>query len=207
MAQDARFSDILWMFAVQCTIFLDVKYHGAEQSDMSIESITVSNVMVRDVKTAKESQTIKTVAKIMADNNIGSVVIVENADAGRPVGIITERDIVRIAGAEQALTLQMPAHDVMSKPIITIDARSSLRDALQQMELKNIRRLPVVDNEKKMVGIITDKDIFRALMKSQSLVASFCESLMVEYKPVYERLSEFMLGEMPMPGGNPNENF
>jgi hypothetical protein len=40
-------------------------------------------------------------------------------------------------------------------------------------------------------------------MKSQSLVASFCESLLVEYRPVYERLSEFMLGEMPMPGGNP----
>jgi CBS domain-containing protein len=50
---------------------------------MSIESITVSNVMVRDVKTAKESQTAKTVAKIMSDNNIGSVVIVKNADASR----------------------------------------------------------------------------------------------------------------------------
>ncbi len=195
------------MFAVQCTIFLDVKYHEAEKGTMSIESITVSNIMVRDVKTAKESQTVKTIAKIMTENNIGSVVIVKNADVSRPGGIITERDIVRIAGAEQALTLQMPARDVMSEPIITIDATSSIRDALQQMELKNIRRLPVVDKEKKMVGIITDKDIFRAIMKSQSLTVSFCESFMVEYKPVYERLSEFMLGEMPMPGGNPNENF
>jgi hypothetical protein len=43
----------------------------------------------------------------------------------------------------------------------------------------------------------------RALMKSQSLVASFCETLLVEYKPVFERLSEFMLAEMPMPGGSP----
>jgi CBS domain-containing protein len=170
---------------------------------MSIESITVSNIMVRNVKTAKETQTVKAVAKIMIDSNIGSVVIVKNADASRPIGIITERDIVRIAGADQALTLQMPARDIMSKPAITIDAMSSIKDALQAMELNNIRRLPVVDKEKKMVGIITDKDIFRALMKSQSLVASFCESLLVEYKPVYERLSEFMLGEMPMPGGNP----
>jgi CBS domain-containing protein len=66
---------------------------------MSIESITVSNVMVGEVKTARESQTVKAVAKIMTDNNIGSVVIVKNADASRPVGIITERDIVRMAGA------------------------------------------------------------------------------------------------------------
>ena len=174
---------------------------------MSIESITVSSVMVRNVKTAKETQTVKAVAKTMTENNIGSVVIVGNADASRPVGIITERDIVRIAGVEQALTLQMAARDAMSKPVITIDATSSIKDALQAMELNNIRRLPVVDKEKKMVGIVTDKDIFRALMKSQTLVASFCESLLVEYKPIYERLSEFMLGEMPMPGGNPNENF
>lgn len=174
---------------------------------MSIETISVSNVMVRDVKTVNESQTVKAVAKIMTENNIGSVVIVKNVDAHRPVGIITERDIVRIAGAEQALTLHMAAREIMSKPVITINAASSIKDALQQMELKNIRRLPVVDKEKKMVGIITDKDIFRALMKSQSLVASFCESLLVEYKPVYERLGEFMLGEMPIPGGNPNGNF
>lgn len=191
------------MFAVQCTTFLDVKYHEAEQSSMSIESITVSSVMVRDVKTAKESQTVKAVAKIMADNNIGSVVIVKNADPNRPVGIITERDIVRIAGAEKALMLQMSARDIMSKPVITIDAMGSIRDALQTMELNNIRRLPVIDKEKKIVGIVTDKDIFRALMRSQSLVASFCESLLVEYRPVYERLGEFMLGEVPFPGGSP----
>ncbi|HEX2014608.1 MAG TPA: CBS domain-containing protein, partial [Nitrososphaera sp.] len=111
---------------MQCTIFLDVKYHEAEQAGMSIESITVSNIMVRSVKTAKESQTIKAVAKIMTDSNIGSVVIVKNEDTSKPVGIITERDIVRIAGADQALTLQMPARDVMSKPVITIDATSSI---------------------------------------------------------------------------------
>jgi len=174
---------------------------------MSIESITVSTVMARNVITAKESQTVKTVARIMTDSHIGSVVIVRNTDANRPVGIITERDIVRIAGAEQALTLQMPVHDIMSKPIIAIAEMSSIKDALQTMELNNIRRLPVVDKEEIMVGIVTDKDIFKALMKNQSLVASFCENLLVDYRPVYERLSEFMLGEMPMPGENQHEKF
>ncbi len=78
-----------------------------------------------------------------------------------------------------------------------------MKDALQEMELHDIRRLPVVDKDKTMVGIVTDKDIFRALMKSQMLITSFCESLTVEYKPVYERLSEFMLGEMQTPGDKP----
>jgi CBS domain-containing protein len=191
------------MFAVPCTTFLDIKYYEPVRGYMSIESVTVFSVMVRNVKTAKEGQTVKTVAKIMADNSIGSVVIVSSNDAAKPVGIMTERDIVRMAGSEQVLTLQVPARDVMSKPVITIEEGSSVKDALQEMELYNIRRLPVVDKEKRMVGIVTDKDIFRALMKSQTLVASFCESLTVEYKPVYERLNEFMLGEMPTPGGKP----
>ena len=169
---------------------------------MSIESVTVSSVMVKNVKTVKENQTVKQAAKIMSENDIGSIVIVRNTDSTKPVGIITERDIVRIVGAEQALTLQMPAHEIMSKPIITIDAMSSIKDALQTMELNNIRRLPVLDKNNNMIGIVTDKDIFRALMKDQALVASFCESLVVDYRPAYERFSEFMLGELPSGGSH-----
>lgn len=191
------------MFAVPCTIFLDVKYYEPVKGGMSIESVTVSSVMVRNVKTANEVQSVKMVAKIMADYNIGSVVIVSGNNAAKPVGIITERDIVRMVGLEQVLTLETPARDVMSKPVITIEEGSSVKDALQEMELHDIRRLPVVDKDKTMVGIVTDKDIFRALMKSQMLITSFCESLTVEYKPVYERLSEFMLGEMQTPGDKP----
>ena len=168
---------------------------------MSIESLTVASIMIKDVKTAKESQTVKAVARIMNENDIGSVVIIKITDADKPVGIVTERDIVRVAGTTQVLTLQMPARDIMSKPVITIDATSSIKDAIQAMQLYNFRRLPVVDKEKKMVGIITDKDIFRAIMNSQSLITSISESVIVEYKPVYERFSEFVLDEMLLPGG------
>jgi CBS domain-containing protein len=69
------------------------------------------------------------------------------------------------------------------------------------MELNNFRRLPVVDREKKMVGIVTDKDIFKVIMKSQALITSMSGSLSVEYRPVYERFSEFVLDEMLLPGG------
>lgn len=191
------------MFAVQCTTYIDIKYHQLEKSNMSIESTSISSIMVKEVKTAKEDQTVKSVAKIMTDNNIGSVVIVKHSDTNYPVGIITERDIVRMLGAEQVFTLQLAARDVMSKPVVTIGQTNSVKDALQQMQLSDIRRLPVVDKEKKIVGIVTERDIFRAMMNSQSLIMSFCESLMVEYKPVYERLGEFIAGEVPKPGGIP----
>jgi CBS domain-containing protein len=170
---------------------------------MSIETIPVSDIMVRNVKTAEENQSIHAIAKVMSENNIGSVVILKSNEVEGLSGIITERDIVRIAGAAQISSsiLQLIARDVMSKPVITIDAASSIQDAIQSMKLNNIRRLPVVDREgKKMVGIITDKDIFRAIINSQSLAASISENVAIEYRPMYERLNEFVLGEMLLPG-------
>lgn len=168
---------------------------------MSIESLTVASAMIKDVKTAKDSQTVKAVARIMSENDIGSVVIVKATDPDSPIGIVTERDIVKLAGTTQVLTLQMPVRSVMSTPVITIDETNAIKDAIQAMELNNFRRLPVVDKKKKMVGIITDKDVFRAIMKSQSLMTSISGSVIVEYRPVYERFSEFILDEMLLPGG------
>ena len=66
---------------------------------MSIESVRVSDVMVRNVKTAEENQSVHSIAKMMSENNIGSVVIVKSNDVEGLSGIITERDIVRIAGS------------------------------------------------------------------------------------------------------------
>ena len=178
---------------------------------MSIESVPVSNIMVRDVKTAEENQSINAIAKVMSDNNIGSVVIVKSDDVEGLSGIITERDIVRIAAAAAhnsslSSTLQLLARDIMSKPVITINAVSSIQDAIQSMKHNSIRRLPVVNKEGEMVGIITDKDIFRAIINNQSLVASISENVTIEYRPMYERLSEFMMGEILLPGGTSNPN-
>jgi predicted transcriptional regulator len=87
--------------------------------------------------------------------------------------------------------LELLARDIMSKPVITTNAKSSIRDAIQTMQSKNIGRLPVFDSEKRMtVGIVTDKDIFRAIMKSPSMITTVSESIIIErYRPVYERLS------------------
>jgi predicted transcriptional regulator len=79
----------------------------------------------------------------------------------------------------------------MSKPLITISINSSIKEAIQTMQQKNIRRLVIVDKEK-MVGIITDKDIFRAIMNNQTLIPSLLnDELMGEHRPAYEQFSEY----------------
>ena len=194
------------MSAVPCTAFLRLKYYRSKSITAYGHGLTrVYSIMTRDVKAAKTNQTAHTVASIMNQNNIGSVVITETED-NLPIGIITERDILHIAGTTELLMLQLLARDIMSKPVITINAKSSMRDAIQAMQSRSIRRLPVVDSEKRMmVGIVTDKDIFRAIMKSQSIMTTVSESITIEqYRPTYERLSEFVLGEMLLPTSNAN---
>jgi CBS domain-containing protein len=186
------------MYAVPCTRFLEIKYHDwRDPIYMSIEAVSVESIMTRGVKCVNERQSVKEVASIMSTNNIGSVIVTENEDI--PVGIITETDIVRIAGITETFLPHLLAIDIMSKPVSTIDAGRSIQDAIQAMKLNNVRRLPVLDRRAKMVGIITDKDIFKAIINSQSLASSLTERVTIEYRPKYERLSEFMIGEMVLP--------
>ena len=189
------------MFAVPCTRFLEIGYHDwRDPIYMSIEAVSVESIMTRGVKCVNERQSVKAVASIMSTKNIGSVIVTENEDV--PVGIITETDIVRIAGLTEAFLPHLLAIDIMSKPVIPIYVGSSIQDAIQTMKLNNVRRLPVLDQRAKMVGIITDKDIFRAIINSQSLVSSIIESATIEHRPIYQRLSEFMIGEMVLPQGS-----
>jgi len=134
----------------------------------SIETLSVSSFMTRDVKTEKEDQNVLTACRIMHENNIGSVIIVKKDDKNniKPVGIITERDVVRLLGSLNPSLLQTPLRDIMSKPLINVSINSSVRDAIQTMQQKNIRRLVISDGER-MIGIITAKDLFRAIIYDQ----------------------------------------
>ena len=78
---------------------------------------------------------------------------------------MTERDYVHLIGFSDMFLVDIPISEIMSKPLI------SITDAISVMQAKNIRRLPVVDNAGKMIGIITDKDILKAIMTNQSLAS------------------------------------
>jgi CBS domain-containing protein len=150
---------------------------------MSIDTIPVSTYMsTKQVITETVDQNIYAACRIMNKNNIGCVVVVDKSGKNEePVGILTERDVVRIFGTLDAASSHSPLSEIMSKPLITISTNSSIKDALQTMQQKNIRRLVILDKEK-MIGIITDKDIFRAIMSNQSLIAG-----LTSIEPLAER--------------------
>jgi predicted transcriptional regulator len=76
---------------------------------------------------------------------------------------------VRLVSLPDKLSVNQPVNLLMKTPVITINPNSSIVDAMETMQQKDIRRLPVVDYKGKMLGIITDKDIFRVIVKNQAL--------------------------------------
>ena len=139
-----------------------------------IDTIPVSNFMTKTVMTASIDQTILSVCKIMNENNLGGVVIVKRGVSGNePVGIITERDIIRKIGEADLFTTQTPIRELMSTNLISIKPYNTIRDATGLMHGNNIRRLPVINNDGKMVGIITDKDILKAVSTKSSIATAY----------------------------------
>jgi CBS domain-containing protein len=143
---------------------------------MTFEDLSITNIMTKDVKIAYSNQTIREVCKSMHVHGIGSVVILEGNDditnSEKPeseeqmaAGIITERDIVSYLGSDKALSLRTKISEIMSTPLVTLSTANSVKDAIETMQLRNIRRLPVMDNKNNnIVGIVTDKDILRKYM-------------------------------------------
>jgi CBS domain-containing protein len=161
---------------------------------MSIESIAVSSCMSsKGVITETADQNIYSACRTMHKNNIGCVIIVDENGGirAKPVGIITERDVVRLLGRLDASSLHLPLRNIMSKPLVTISVTSSIKDAIQTMQQKKIRRLAIVDKEK-IAGIITDKDIFRAIINNQTLVSSMVSNeLKRGHGTEYEQFTEY----------------
>lgn len=134
----------------------------------------VKDVMIDKVATLDISSMIKDAAKLMDEKNIGCVIVTQK---DKPVGILTERDFVRrIASKEKPLT--SPLEEVMSSPLISIDPNETVWEAAEQMKVKNIHKLPVIDNDK-VVGIITTSDLVEICsVGSDSEMRRICDEIL-----------------------------
>jgi CBS domain-containing protein len=132
---------------------------------MSKKSIPILSIMTGKVITATADETIKTVCKLMYENDIGSIVIAKRTvdDANKPVGIITERDIIRQIGLSELFVVQAPIRQIMSTPLVTIGPNNPIMDAKEIMQNKKIRRLVVIYEIEKLIGIITIKDALKEM--------------------------------------------
>jgi CBS domain-containing protein len=142
-----------------------------------LETDLIESNMTSNVETVKSKESLKDALRRIVARNIGCIVVVEENE---PVGIITERDISRcVAKDENALKRQVK--NVMSSPLITIEATESIHDALALILKHGVRRLPVM-KQQKLIGIISERDVLRWVLK-----VSYEPLIPPEIKEILER--------------------
>jgi len=127
------------------------------QSNLGGEAeVKVKDAMRTPVITVQGNTAIDEVAKAMADHSVGSVVVKDKEN--NPIGIITERDIVRRVVRKNRLPGEMKSKNVMSHPLAIVSPDVSLNDATKNMNKLGIRRLIVMERGK-LVGMLSSKEV------------------------------------------------
>jgi CBS domain-containing protein len=116
--------------------------------------MNIRDVMTPNPRTVSPDDSIQNAARIMRDLDTGVVPVVEN---GRPVGLVTDRDIVVRAVAEDG-QLNRPVSEIASRSVVSASPEMSTREAADLMSEHQVRRLPVVENER-LVGIVSIGDL------------------------------------------------
>ncbi len=134
--------------------------------------------MTKKVITIESSRVILEAAKILSEQQIGSVIVTKN---GAPVGILTDRDIVIRAVAEDLDIEKENVERIMSKPLITVRPEDPIFKVMKIMERRSIRRVPVVEDHR-IIGIVTQSDVGRAAVIAPSLGAGIPEIYLTKKK-------------------------
>jgi CBS domain-containing protein len=118
----------------------------------------VRDIMAKNVKTVKTDDSVLTAVQKMNKFNIGSVIVVSS---GRPVGILTEKNILSRVVEPRMDAATVWVKDIMSVPLISIEPTAAIEEAVRMMAEKRVNRLPVMQGNR-LVGLISSTDIVKA---------------------------------------------
>jgi CBS domain-containing protein len=118
----------------------------------------ISEVMTSNPKTVEATEPVAAAAKIMRDEDVGIIPIVEGQ---RLIGTVTDRDIAIRVVAEGKDAQSTTVRDIASTQLVTIDPQQDLDEALRLMAQHQVRRLPVVEEDGRLVGVVAQADVAR----------------------------------------------
>ncbi|MGB9684227.1 MAG: cyclic nucleotide-binding/CBS domain-containing protein [Candidatus Bathyarchaeales archaeon] len=129
--------------------------------------VLVRDVMTKNVRVVRPDSSVKEVVATMNKFDIGSIIVVQG---DRPVGIITERDILKRVVEPCLAPETLTARHVMTSPVLTIDENASVNEAAKLMAKKGVKKLLVTRNNEELAGIITFTDIVTKVPEMLSLL-------------------------------------
>jgi CBS domain-containing protein len=128
--------------------------------------MNVSNICSRNAITVRRSDELVKAAQLMREEHVGFLVVVEPDVADglqRPIGVLTDRDIVITVVARETDPRTLRVGDVMTQPPVTVTTADSMDQALREMRRVGVRRLPVVGKRSELVGILSLDDVLGAV--------------------------------------------
>ena len=178
----------------------------------SMATILVGELMTQKLETIGTSSSSQEASKKMKDNNVSSLIVIDDSN-NKPTGIVTERDLVRkVCVNDRSSSKNMLIKNIMSSPLVTIDARLPVEAAADVMIQNKVRHLLVVeDNDiNRPLGIVTPTDFVGYLKENLNVNegnAKILESLRGEAQNVVEELEEQgILKKDSQKGGQEYEN-
>jgi len=134
---------------------------------------TIGGICIRDVIFTTRDTTVAAAAKLMRENHVGSIVVVEQMNGGKrlPVGIVTDRDIVVEVIAPGLDSETITVGDIMTAELVTVRESEGLLETMEIMRYKGVRRIPVVDADGQMVGIASIDDLLEVLAEEMTELA------------------------------------
>ena len=141
--------------------------------------MAIGDICNREVVFVNREVTVHAACKLMRHYHVGSLVVVadevgeESAARGRcvPVGIVTDRDIVVEVDAMDMDAKVITVGDIMSPDLVTAAESMGLSETIELMRLRSIRRLPIVNDKNRLVGIVTIDDLLTVLSEELSGIA------------------------------------
>ena len=127
----------------------------------------ISEVMSRDVQTVTPDQTAREAAGFMLQADAGAIPV---TDGGRLVGMITDRDIA-VRGVAEGRGPDTPVRELMSSGMVTAREQDEIEDVAMRMSDEQVRRMPVIDDKERLVGIVSLADVSRSEMGEAASVA------------------------------------
>jgi len=145
----------------------------------------ISEVCNREVVIVRADDSVLEAARLMRQHHVGDVLVVEDRGGSRvPIGIVTDRDLVVEIMAAQLDPMAITVGDIMVSELVTVKESAGLFEAIEYMHAKGVRRLPVVDDNGGLAGILTLDDLLELLAEEMAALAR-----LVKYEQKKETLN------------------
>lgn len=134
--------------------------------------MTIGAICNREVVYVNREVTVQAACKLMRHYHVGSLVVVDEVDDKRlPVGILTDRDVVIEINAMDLDPRVITAGDIMSQELVMVPESEGVLETIEIMRARGVRRMPIVDSENRLVGIVTIDDLLEVLAEELTDIA------------------------------------